>query len=131
MVVAILIFTQALFGRERGEHKVIDRLLEAGKHGSRNWIEEYDIVPISSEERNAAVRQTGSGKLHCWFMGCAFCIECAGSQWLRRRPDFLASMNALEIESASNPLDIDYDWQRAMIAFLLDGTEPEHPEQRS
>jgi hypothetical protein len=31
---------QTLPSREQGEHKVTDCLLEAGKHGSRNWIEE-------------------------------------------------------------------------------------------
>jgi hypothetical protein len=39
-------------------------------------------------------------------------------------------MNALETDSATNPLDTGYDWEQAMIAFLQDGIEPEAPEQR-
>ena len=31
---------QTLPSREQGEHKATNCLLEAGKHGSRNWIEE-------------------------------------------------------------------------------------------
>jgi hypothetical protein len=34
------IFMQTLPSREQGEHKATNCLLEAGKHGSRNWIEE-------------------------------------------------------------------------------------------
>jgi hypothetical protein len=34
------IFMQTLPSREQGEYKVTNCFLEAGQHGSRNWIEE-------------------------------------------------------------------------------------------
>lgn len=58
---------------------------------------------------------------------------------ISRRPDFVGrgpanvawtSTNAIEVDCALNPLDIDYNWEQAMIAFLQDGIEPEDPEQR-
>jgi hypothetical protein len=59
---------------------------------------------------------------------------------ISRRPDFLGkgpanvawtATNALEFDTAINPLDIDFDWEKTMIAFLQNHIEPTDPEIRS